>query len=111
MLLMKSNRTSSACAAKLAGLADPTRLAVVEVLLAGPRKVKEINQRLGVAQNLLSHHLRVLRDADLVTSCRDGKGVTYALAHGVEMGTSHNAINLGCCSLKFRKPQGGKKTL
>jgi ArsR family transcriptional regulator len=55
---MKSNRTSGACATKLAGLADPTRLAVVEVLLAGPRKVKEINQHLGVAQNLLSHHLR-----------------------------------------------------
>jgi DNA-binding transcriptional ArsR family regulator len=96
---------------KLAGLADPTRLAVVEALLAGPRKVKEINQRLGVAQNLLSHHLRVLRDADLVTSCRDGKGVTYALAHGVEMGPSRNAIDLGCCSITFRKVQAGKKAV
>ena len=108
---MKSTRASSVCATKLAGLADPTRLAVVEVLLAGPRKVKEINQRLGVAQNLLSHHLRVLRETALVTSCRDGKGVTYALAHGVEMGQSRNAINLCCGSLTFRKPQGGSKTL
>ena len=106
---MKSTRTSSVCATKLAGLADPTRLAVVEVLLGGPRKVKEINQRLGVAQNLLSHHLRVLRDAELVTSCRDGKGVTYALAQGVEMGPSHNAINLGCCSLTFENLQVRKK--
>jgi DNA-binding transcriptional ArsR family regulator len=96
---------------KLAGLADPTRLAVVEVLLAGPRKVKEINRHLGVAQNLLSHHLRVLRDAELVTSCRDGKGVTYALADGVEMGSSRNAINLGCCCITFRKAQAGKKAL
>ena len=100
---MKSLRTSSVCAAKLAGLADPTRLAVVEVLLAGPRKVKEINKRLGVAQNLLSHHLRVLRDAELVTCCRDGKAVRYALAEGVEIGSSHNAIDLGCCSLTFKK--------
>jgi hypothetical protein len=37
--------------------------------------------------------------------------VTYALAHGVEMGPSRNAINLGCCSLTFRKLRAGKKTL
>src|ERR1700722_19724284 len=102
---MKSNRTSEVCATKLAGLADPTRLAIVEVLLAGPREGKEIHPRGGVPHNLVSHHLLVLRDAELVTSCREGKGVTYALAHGVEMGPSRNAINLGCCSLTFTKPQ------
>jgi len=106
---MKSTRMSNLCATKLAGLADPTRLAVVEVLLAGPRKVKEINQRVGVAQNLLSHHLRVLRNAELVTSSREGKGVTYALAEGVEMGPSHNAINLGCCSLTFGNLRARRK--
>ena len=106
---MKPNRTSSDCATKLAVLADPTRLAVVEVLLGGSCNVTEINRHLGVRQNLLSHHLRVLRDAELVTSCRDGKAVRYALANGVEFGSSHNAINLGCCSLKFKtsKPVSG----
>ena len=94
--VMKSTRTSSDCATRLAVLADPTRLAVLEVLLDGPRNVKEINERVDVAQNLLSHHLRVLRDAELVTSRRDGKGVKYALAHGVELGRSHNALDLGC---------------
>ncbi len=82
---MKSTRTSSVGATKLAGLADPTHLAVVEVLLAGPRKFKEINQRLGVAQNRVSDHLRALRDAELVTSCRDSKGVTYTLAQGLKL--------------------------
>ena len=105
---MKAPRTSADCATKLAVLADPTRLAVVEVLLAGSRNVAEINERVPVAQNLLSHHLRVLRDAEIVTSSRDGKGVRYALAEGVELGTAHNAINLGCCSLKFTNIQNAK---
>jgi ArsR family transcriptional regulator len=105
---MKPSRTSSDCATKLAVLADPTRLAVVEVLLGGPQNVTQINQRVGIAQNLLSHHLRVLRDAEIVTASRDGKAVRYALAEGVELGSSHNAINLGCCSLKFAKIQSEK---
>jgi ArsR family transcriptional regulator, nickel/cobalt-responsive transcriptional repressor len=107
--IMKSSHPSSDCANKLAVLADPTRLAVLEVLLNGPRNVKEINQQVRVAQNLLSHHLRVLREADLVISQRDGKGVRYALARGVELGRSHNGINLGCCSLTFKGPQPVKR--
>jgi ArsR family transcriptional regulator len=106
---MKRALPSDVCATKLAVLADPTRLAVVEVLLAGPRNVKEINRHVRVAQNLLSHHLRVLRDAGLVSSCRDGKAVRYALAEGVEMKPSHNGINLGCCSLKFATTGAGAR--
>jgi|SRR5581483_2902294 len=106
----RSTRTSADCATKLAVLADPTRLAVIEVLLRGSRNVKEINRHIKVAQNLLSHHLRVLRDAEIVTARRDGKAVKYALADGVEVGSSHSAINLGCCSLQF-KPVQIKKVL
>ena len=106
---MKRDRTPSDCATKLAVLADPTRLAVIGVLLGGSRNVKEINRHVRVAQNLLSHHLRVLREAEIVTACRDGKAVKYALADGVEVGSPHNAINLGCCSLEFKSLKAGKK--
>jgi ArsR family transcriptional regulator, nickel/cobalt-responsive transcriptional repressor len=107
----RTARTSLDCATKLAVLADPTRLAVIGVLLGGSRNVKEINRHVKVAQNLLSHHLRVLRDAEIVTACRDGKAVKYALADGVEIGSSHNTIDLGCCSLEFKHVQMGKKNL
>ena len=107
--LMKSTLTSSDCATKLAVLADPTRLAVLEVLLDGPRNVKEINRHVGIAQNLLSHHLRVLREAELVVSRRDGKAVRYSLARGVELGKSHDGINLGCCSLTFTNLQAVRR--
>jgi ArsR family transcriptional regulator len=91
------------CAAKLAVLADPTRLAVMEYLLKRSGTVKEINEGIRIAQNLLSHHLKVLREAGLVVSRRDGKAVRYTLARGVETGSSGTGINLGCCSLTFSK--------
>jgi len=89
------------CASVLKVLADETRLAVVERLLAGPRRVSEINAEIGVEQSLLSHHLRVLREAGLVTATRDGKHVRYALATPVQGRRSGRAIDLGCCQISF----------
>ena len=45
-----------------------------------PAQVREIVEALGVDQPLVSQHLRVLRDADLLTSERHGKEVVYSLA-------------------------------
>lgn len=89
------------CASLLKVLADETRLAVVEQLLDGPRNVAQINQLLGVEQTLLSHHLKVLRQAGLVTSERDGKYVVYSLAKSMQGKRRGRAINLGCCLISF----------
>lgn len=98
---MKLVAKADFCASKLAAIADPTRLAVIEVLMAGPRNVKEINEHIRLPQNLLSHHLRVLRDAGLVVSRRDGKAMRYELAPGVDRDQTCRAIDLGCCSVTF----------
>lgn len=90
------------CASLLKVLADETRLAVMEQLLGGAKHVGEINATLGVEQSLLSHHLRVLRDAGLVTAERQGKQVRYALASEVQGNRRQNAINLGCCRISFQ---------
>ena len=89
------------CASVLKVLADETRLAVVEQLLGGPKHVAQINESLGVEQTLLSHHLKVLRDAKLVTSERDGKHVDYSLAASIQGRRRGRAINLGCCLISF----------
>jgi ArsR family transcriptional regulator, nickel/cobalt-responsive transcriptional repressor len=89
------------CADLLKVLADDTRLAVMRQLLDGPRCVNEINEALGLEQSLLSHHLKVLREAELVVSQRDGKAVRYQLAPRAESIRSGKAINLGCCKLSF----------
>lgn len=91
---------SQSCAERLKVLADPTRLAVVAMLMEGPRHVSELNDVLGLDQSLLSHHLRLLRDAHLVKATRVGKAVRYALSPEVETRLG-KAINLGCCSLSF----------
>ena len=89
------------CASILKVLADETRLAVIEQLLAGPMTVSEINDVLGVESTLLSHHLRALREAQLVTRQRAGRYATYALAPALLARRKGRAIDLGCCTISF----------
>jgi ERCC4-type nuclease len=55
-------RSAGACAERLNALAEPTRLAVIEALMGGPRHVGNLVQLLKVEQSLMSHHLQTLRD-------------------------------------------------
>ncbi len=93
--------SAAACAGRLRVLADPTRLAVVRALLRGPRHVGEINETVRIDPTLLSHHLKVLRDAGLVVARRDGKSVLYGLAPSVAVVPAGRAVDLGCCVLSF----------
>lgn len=92
---------ADSCASLLKVLADDTRLAVVEQLMDGPKHVAEINEQLQIEQTLLSHHLRVLREAGLVESQRHGRGVLYRLAPSVRGSRKGRALNLGCCLISF----------
>jgi ArsR family transcriptional regulator len=89
------------CAGLLKVLADETRLSVVRQLLDGPKHVGEMNAELGLETSLLSHHLKVLREAGIVVSRRDGKAVLYRLAPGVESPRTGQAVHLGCCLISF----------
>jgi ArsR family transcriptional regulator len=60
-------------------LADENRLRIIEVLQDGERCVCDLQSSLNLGQSLLSHHLRVLREAGLVRSRREGRWVHYAL--------------------------------
>ena len=62
------------------GLADPSRLAVLETLRDGPRCVSEVVAATGLSQPNASAHLACLEDCGLVTRERRGKFVYYALA-------------------------------
>jgi ArsR family transcriptional regulator, arsenate/arsenite/antimonite-responsive transcriptional repressor len=68
-----------ATAAGFAALADGTRLRILQVLAAGGRCVCDLRSEVPVAANLLSYHLRVLRDAGLVTARRRGRWIDYEL--------------------------------
>jgi ArsR family transcriptional regulator len=61
-------------------LSDPTRLKLVTRLRRGERCVCDLMDVLDAAQSRLSFHLKVLKDAGLVTDRRDGRWVYYSLA-------------------------------
>ncbi|MCA9248818.1 MAG: winged helix-turn-helix transcriptional regulator [Planctomycetales bacterium] len=98
---MASPSTPNHCASMLKVLADETRLAVVERLFDGALHVGEINARLQVEPTLLSHHLKVLREAGIVEAQRDGRAVLYRLAPSAEAARSGRGLDLGCCRIMF----------
>jgi DNA-binding transcriptional ArsR family regulator len=61
-------------------LSAPSRVQIVACLLDGPLAVKEITAVLGMEQSAVSHQLRVLREAGLVTAERRGKHRVYAIS-------------------------------
>ncbi len=61
-------------------LSDPTRRKVLQLLREKDMTPSEILEKLtGVTQPTLSHHLDILKRADLVTSEREGQFIRYSL--------------------------------
>jgi len=63
----------------VSALGDPTRRAVFELLAEGPSPVGELAQRLPVSRPAVSQHLKVLKDAGLISFRRDGVRSAYVL--------------------------------
>jgi len=72
-------------------LADQTRQMIMKVCCRQRLTVSEIVAQIDVTQPTISHHLKVLRDAGLMTVQRQGKEIYYTL-------NQNNVIN-GCCQL------------
>jgi ArsR family transcriptional regulator, arsenate/arsenite/antimonite-responsive transcriptional repressor len=72
-------RDSEQARALLKALADPCRLQVLEALAGGERCVCDLTTGLGLAQSRLSFHLKVLRDAGLLSDRHSGRWVYYRL--------------------------------
>ena len=73
----KSRGTSSTPSRRFDALGDPARLAILSELHRGTNCVCELVPKLGLAPNLLSYHLRVLREAGLVEGTRRGRRIEY----------------------------------
>jgi len=66
-------------AALLSTVADPYRLAVLHILTGSTTCVCELQERVPIAANLLSYHLKVLREAGLIVGVRRGRWIDYSL--------------------------------
>ena len=63
-------------------LDDPTRLKIINALLLAEMCVCDISALLNMTQPAISHHLKTLRQTQLIKYRRDGKIVYYSLDDG-----------------------------
>jgi len=102
---MRDRLQSKDCARLLKALADPERLKLIQCLLSGAKNVSELSNLLGVELANVSHHMRVLRHADLVCDERQGKFVVYSLNpqffRPKGAGDCADSVDLGCCRLEL----------
>lgn len=71
--------SSSQNAQIFGAIADPTRFAILQRLRSEERRVGELCKETGLAQSLMSFHLKTLREAGLLRSRKDGRSIWYSL--------------------------------
>ena len=87
------------------GLADPTRVRILELLAERPRTVSELQHELGIAQGRVSSHLSCLRWCGYVLATVEGRHNRYQLVDarirdilaGAESIVRENATRLSSC--------------
>ena len=82
--LLATDLKPESARALLKALADPLRLRIIETLAEGERCVCDLTTDLELAQSKLSFHLRVLKDAGLLSQRLSGRWVYYRLSGAIE---------------------------
>lgn len=70
---------SSTLSKTLQALADPTRREILRLLSEKDLSAGEIAENFAIALPSVSHHLSALKNADLVTTERNGQSIVYSL--------------------------------
>lgn len=81
-ILPQDEETVAEITVVLKALGEPNRLRIFAELMKGDTCNAELNETLGLPANLLSHHLRALSEAGLVSSRRDridGRWIYYSV--------------------------------
>ena len=60
-------------------MSDPSRLRIISVLSSGELHVQAIAEQVGLSESATSHHLRNLRQMQIVQARKDGRQVFYSL--------------------------------
>jgi ArsR family transcriptional regulator len=106
---MRDPLNAKRCSRYLRALADPERLRIVQCLRAGPLPVSGISSSIKSPLANVSHHLKQLRLAGLVSRRKEGRQVIYALSDALAtVGAqvegdrrSLNVLEFGCCRLEL----------
>lgn len=99
---------AQSCAEQLKALSEPIRLRIIDVLRQGPMTVGDIAEFLETELVTVSHHLGILKNAELVSAKRDGRHMVYSLCPDILQKTAgkhpREFLNFGCCRLEL--PEG-----
>ena len=96
----------------LKALSDSNRIRILEILVTGEYCVSDLVERLQIDQPKVSHHLAILRSANVIKSRRDGRHINYSLRSAVHRreetaeGPAHVFDLLDLC-VTFRFPAAG----
>jgi DNA-binding transcriptional ArsR family regulator len=84
-------------------LADPHRRAILELLHGGERSVREIADEMPITRPAISRHLRLLKEAGLVTSSAEGTRRIYRLHdEGLDAVRAYLAEVWGEAAMRFQ---------
>ena len=72
-------------AALFHSLSDPSRLAILQHLVFGEHRVRDLTEHLGLAQSTVSAHLACLRECGLVASRPQGRASVFSLLSAPEL--------------------------
>jgi len=87
----------------LKALADETRWRIIRALLRKPHTIGELTDELEVSQYNISKHVRILREAGIVESRKEGKHLHCSVAKGFRkrLAGKRQDLDLGCCTFRF----------
>ncbi len=86
----------------LKALADETRWRIVRELLQRTLTVSELTERLGATQYNVSKHVRILREAGIVTTQKRGKNLNCTVDPELKQQIARKKqLDLGCCTFRF----------
>jgi len=94
---------SEPCIKILKALADETRWQIVNELLCLPLTMSDLTELLEISPYNISKHVRILREAGIVTTRKEGKTVECEIAPDLrkKMNANKSALDLGCCIFRF----------
>lgn len=93
------------CIAAMKALGEENRLRIMRRLLLGPTSVNDLAERVAISAYNVSKHLRILREAGLVTQQKMAQLRLYQVApeFAAHLRENHQILNLGCCQFDFSK--------
>ncbi len=86
-------------------LGEENRLRIMRRLLQGPTSVNELAETASISAYNVSKHLRILREAGLVTLEKQAQLRLYQLApeFAAHLQQNGHVLDLGCCQFDFTK--------